>query len=98
MDLLSKAEHRRMVCFENLPAADIHVDAARQTRIKATHSPHDVDALELVRSVFFEDRRVLNRILVGTGSAEHIARTGVPRRGRIWVIVRDLAVFDDDMV
>ncbi len=74
------------------------MDAAGQARVEAAHRAHDVDALELVRPVLLEDRRVLHRVLVGAGRAVDVARAGVPGRGRIGVVVGDLAVADDDVV
>ena len=53
-----------MVCFEHLAFSQIHVHAARQTRIEAANGPHNIDALEFVAPVLFEDRRVLNGIFV----------------------------------
>ena len=49
----------------HLALAAVHVHAAGQARIERAHRPHDVHALELVRAVLLEDRRVLHRVLVG---------------------------------
>ena len=84
--------------LQHFAVAQVHVHAARQTWIEASHRAHDVDALEFVRAVFLEDRRVLHRILVGPGRAVDIARIRVPRRGRIGMIVGDLAIADDDVM
>src|SRR5271170_6198134 len=92
------AEHRRMVGLQHLAIAEIHVHAARQTRIEAAYGAHDVDALEFVRPILFEDRRVLHRILVRARGSVNIARIGVPGRGRIRMIVCDFAVANYDVV
>ncbi len=91
-------EHRQVVHVELLAAAQVHVDAARQTGVEAAHRPHDVDALELVRAVLLEDRRVLHGVLIRPRRAVHVTRAGVPRRGRIGMVVGDFAVADDDVV
>src|ERR1700730_6607297 len=72
--------------------------AARQTRIKAPHRPHDVNALEFLRPVFFEDGSVLYRILVRPRSAINIAWIRVPGCRRIGMIVGDLALADHDVM
>ncbi len=69
-----------MVCFQYLPVAKVHVNAAGQARIEAANGTHDVDALEVLRSVLFKDRRVLYGILIRSGCAVDIARVRVPRR------------------
>ena len=92
------AEHRHVPDVEQLAVAQVHVDAAGQARVEAADRPHDVDALELVRPVLLEDRRVLHRVLVGAGRAVDVARAGVPGRRRIGMVVGDLAVADDDVM
>src|SRR5208283_2209424 len=87
-----------MMSFQYLAVAEIHMDAARQARIETAHRAHDVYAFELVRSVLFEDGRVLDGIFIGSRRSVDIARIGVPRRGRVRMIVGDLAVPDDDVV
>ena len=89
-----KTEHRRMVRLQHLAVPQIHMHAARQTRIEAAYRAHDVDSLELVRAVLLEDRSVLHRIFVRTRSAIDVARIGIPGRRRIGMVVGDLAVFD----
>src|SRR5215471_5059055 len=64
IESLSETEHWRVIGLENLASADIHVHAARQARIKAAHGAHDVDTLELVGSVLFENRSVLHGVFV----------------------------------
>ena len=68
------AEHRRVVRFDGLPVAEIHMHATRQTRIEAAHSAHDVDAFEFVWPVLLEDRRVLHRVLIRSWRAIHVPR------------------------
>src|ERR1700686_2890399 len=68
--------------------------AARQTRIKASHRAHDVNALEFLRPVFFEDGSVLYRILVRPRSAVNVAWIRVPGCRRIGMVVGDLALAD----
>src|SRR6185503_18595313 len=69
-----------------LAVAHVHVDAARQARVEAPHRPHDVDALEVVRSVLLEDRHVLHRVLVRPRGAVAVARARVPGRRRVRVV------------
>src|ERR1700730_17602368 len=68
--------------------------AARQTRIKASHRAHDVNALEFLRPVFFEDGSVLYRILVRPRSAVNVAWIRVPGCRRVGMVVCDLALAD----
>src|SRR5580700_10695705 len=84
--------------LEHLAAAEVHVHAARQAWVEAAHGAHDVDALEVVRRVLLEDRRVLHRVLVGPGRPVGVADAAVPRRGRVRVVVRDLPVPDHHVV
>src|SRR6185437_3094980 len=86
------AEHRRVPGFQYLAVAQEHVDTAGQTGIKAAHGPHNVNALEVLGPVLFENGRVLHRVFVGTGSAVNVARVGVPARRRIRMVIGDLAV------
>src|ERR1700722_14410387 len=78
--------------LQHLAAAQVHVNAAGQARVEASHRPHDVDALEVLRGVLLEDRRVLHRVLVRAGGAVAVADAAVPRGGRVRVVVGDLAV------
>ena len=80
------------------PGAGVHVHAARQARVERAHRAHDVDALEVLRAVLLEDRRVLHGVLVGAGRAVDVARVGVPRRRRVGLVVGDLALADDHVV
>ena len=84
--------------LSTLPLAQVHVDPARQARVEAAHGAHDVDALEVVRGVLLEDRGALHRVLVRPRRAVDVAGVGVPGRGRIGVVVRDLAVPDHHVV
>ena len=61
---------------------------------KLLHRPHDVHALEIVGPVLLEDRGVFHRVLVGAGGAVAITWIAVPRRRRIWLIVRHLSAPD----
>src|ERR1700722_10522083 len=96
--LAVQAKHRRMACLENLAAAIVHVYAAGKARIEASDRPHDVDALELIPAVFFENRRVLHSVFVGTGRAVAVSGIGVPRRRRIGMVVCDLSVLYYDVM
>src|SRR3954471_8741862 len=98
LDTRPDAEHRGMMGLEHLAIAEIHVDAAGQAGIEAAHCAHDVDALELVWPILFEDWRVLHRILIRTRSAIDVARIGIPGRRRIGMIVGDLVILDDDVM
>ncbi len=93
-----RAEHWRVPGFQDLAIAQVHVDAARQARIKAAHRAHDVDAFEFIRPVLLEDRRVLHRIFVRTRSSVNVARVGIPASRRIRMIVGDLAVANHDVM
>ena len=84
--------------FRTGPLPAVHVHAARQARVERAHRPHDVDPLEVLRAVLLEDRRVLHRVLVGAGSPVDVARARVPRRRRVGLVVRDLAVLDHHVV
>src|SRR6185503_6005448 len=70
---------------------EVHVDAAGQAGVEAAHRAHDVDADELVRAVLLEDRRVLDRVLVGPRRAVGVARARVPRGRRVGLEVGNLA-------
>src|SRR5580704_15132727 len=89
-----QTEHRRMMRLQHFAVPQIHMHAARQTRVEATYRTHDIDSLELVRAVFLEDRGVLYRVLVRTRSAVNVARIGIPGGRRIWMVVGDLTLFD----
>src|SRR5712691_2499089 len=89
---------RRVRRLEHLAAAQVHMHPARQARVEAAHRAHDVDALEGVRRVLLEDRRVLHRVLVRPGRPVAIPHAAVPRRGRVRVVVRDLPVPDHHVV
>src|SRR5580658_6669734 len=64
--------------------------AARQARIETTYRPHNINALEFVRSVLFKNRRILHSVLVRTRRAVSIAWIRIPGRGRIRMIIRNL--------
>ncbi len=82
----------------DLAAAGVHVHAARQARVERAYRPHDVDPLEVLGSVLLEDRRVLHRVLVGSGRPVDVARARVPRRRRVGLVVGDLALLDHHVV
>src|SRR5947209_19636973 len=74
------------------------MDTARQAGVEAANRPHDVDTLEGVRAVVFEDGRVLHGILVGAGRAIDVSHTAVPGCGRIRMVVGDLPVLNDHVM
>jgi hypothetical protein len=74
-----------MAGCDNFAASDKHVYATRQTRIEAAHGAHDIDAFELVRAIFFKNRRVLDRIFIGSGNTVRIASAGIPAGRRMIV-------------
>ena len=84
--------------LQHLSTPQVHVYAAGQAGIEAAHGPHDVDALEFLRAIFLEDRSILHRILIGSGGAVDVTRIGIPRGGRIGMVVGDLALADDNMM
>src|ERR1700722_4245139 len=90
LTLVSK--HRRMLSLDRLTVAEIHVDAAWQTRIETPNRAHDVDALKFVGAVLFKDRRVLHRVFIGSRRSINITWISIPGCRRIWVIVRDLPI------
>src|ERR1700730_14162964 len=87
-----------MVSLQDFSAAQIHVYTAGQARIKAPHGAHDVYPFEFVRAVLLEDRRILDRVLVGPRSTINVPRIGIPWRRWIRMIVRDLASADHHMM
>src|SRR2546423_15680393 len=87
-----------MTRLDGLAFAEIHVHAARQTRIEAPDRAHDIDALERVAAVLLEDWHVLNRVLVGARRAIDIPRARIPRRRRIRVVVGNIAIVDDELM
>jgi hypothetical protein len=52
----------RVFGVHNLAVSNKHVDAARQARIEATNCSHNIDALEILRPVFFKYRRILHGV------------------------------------
>src|SRR5580700_10440571 len=93
-----ETKHGGMMRLQHFAVAQIHVHAARQTRIETPHRTHDINSLELVRTVLLKDRSVLHSVLVWTGSAVDVAWIGIPGGRRIRVVVRDLAFFDHHVV
>src|SRR5579884_1797738 len=89
---------RRVDALDRSAASHVHVHAARQTRIETAHRAHNVDALEILRAVFFENRRVLHRVFVRARGAEAIAWIRIPRRRRPRLVILDLAVAYHHMV
>ena len=61
------AEHRLVPHVQRLARTQVHVNAAGKARIEAADGPHDVDPLEFVGTVLFEDRHALHGIFVGPG-------------------------------
>src|SRR6266516_1436514 len=72
--------------------------AAGQTRVKAAHRSHDVDAFALVRAILFKDRRVLHRILVRARCTIDISHAPIPGRVGIGTLVVDLSVLDNHVM
>src|SRR3954447_10100536 len=81
-----------MQFLDRLTVTEIHVYPAWQAWVETADRPHDVDALEVLPIVLLEDRLPLNGILVRSGSAVAVPRIGIPRSGRIRMVVRDLSV------
>src|SRR5438874_13698215 len=86
-----------MTRLDGLAFAEIHVHAARETRIEAPDRAHDIDALEGVAAVLLEDWHVLNGFLVRARSGIDIPRACIPRRRRVRVVVGNLAIADDQL-
>ncbi len=87
-----------MVSLQNLSAADIHMNTARQAGVEAADRPHDVDAFKFIWTVFLKYGRVLDRIFIRSGGPVNVAWTRIPRCRRIGMVVGDLPLFDDDMM
>src|ERR1043165_5525002 len=87
-----------MGLLQDFAFAKIHVNATGETWIEAPNGAHDVYPFELIRAVVFEDGRILNGVFVRARRAIHVARARVPGRWRIGMIVRDLALANDEMV
>src|ERR1700728_2075064 len=68
---------RRVRRLQHPASAQVHVDAAGQARVEAADRAHDVDALEVLRRVLLEDRRVLHRVLVRARRAVAVADAAV---------------------
>src|SRR5207248_4567343 len=96
--LLVHAKCGRKNLLKLFPFAQVHMHTAWQTRIKAAHCAHDVNALEAVRAILFEDRRVLHGILVGARRTIDVAHTAIPGCRWIGMVVGDLAVLDDHVM
>src|SRR5437588_4927113 len=69
-----------------------------QTRIKAANRSHDVDTLEGVRAIVFEDRCVLHSVLVRARCTIDVSHAAIPGRRRIGMVVGDLAILDDHVM
>ena len=80
------------------PFAQVHMNAARQTRIKAAHRAHNIDSLEFVWPVLFKDRRILHRILVRARRAINVTWICIPGSRRIRMIIGDLAFANHHMM
>src|ERR1041384_8729817 len=74
------------------------MDAAGKTRIKASHRAHNIDALEFVGPVFFEDGRILHGVLIRPRRPVDVPRAGIPRCWRIGMIVGYLSVANDEVM
>ena len=83
-----------MMRLQHFSIAEVHVHAARQAGVETAHGTHDVDPLELVRPVLFEDGRILHRIFVGPRRSIDIPWIRVPGSWRVGMIVRDLVIFN----
>src|SRR5215510_16096202 len=87
-----------MARFQRLAVAKIHMHSAWHARVKAPHYAHDVNSIEIIGPILFEDGGTLHRILIGTGRAVNVARAGVPRRRRIRVIIGDFSIADNHVM
>src|SRR5580704_8715611 len=87
-----------MMRLQHLPISEIHMYSARQAWIETSNCPHNIDSLEVLRAVLFEDRRILHRIFIWARRAEAVPRIRIPRRWRIRMIIRDLVIANHDVV
>src|SRR5712691_8264879 len=98
MALLVQAKCRREDFLKLFSFTQVHVNATWQAGVKAAYCSHNVDTLEVVRAVLFEDRCVLYSILVGTGCAIDVTYAAIPGRRRIGMVVGDLPVLNDHVM
>src|ERR1700733_9263281 len=63
-------------CFTSitLPSPTYMCTPPGKPGYKTPNRTHDIDALEILRTIVFKDRCVLHRILIGTRSSVDIAR------------------------
>src|SRR5581483_8573705 len=87
-----------MLLPQHLSVSEIHMNAAGQARVEASDSSHDIDSFEVLRSIFFKNGSVLDRIFIRPRRAVDIARARVPRRRRIWMIIRNFLIADYDVM
>ncbi len=87
--MLLQPKHGRMMRLQHLAIPQINVHTAGQAWIEASDGPHNINAFEVLRTVFLEDRRVLYCVFIRAGRAEAVARVCVPGGWRIRVIVGD---------
>src|ERR1041384_4963247 len=84
--------------FDHLAIPQEHMYAAWQARIETSHCAHDVDAFEVFLAILLEDLQSLYGIFIRSGGAIRIARTGIPRGGRIGMVVGDLSIADHEVM
>src|ERR1700731_461834 len=89
---------RSVHLLDHLAVSQVHVHSARQAWVKAANCTHDIDALKVGWSVFFENRRVLDRVFVRPRSAVDIARIGVPASRGIRMVVGHFTAPDHEMM
>src|ERR1700751_4123131 len=83
-----QAKHRRMMRLQHFSIPEVHMHAARQAWVETAHGTHDVDTLEFIGSVLFEDRRILNRIFVRPRRSVDIPWVRIPGSWRVGMIIR----------
>src|ERR1700724_3540508 len=69
-----------------------------QTRIKAANRSHDVDTLEGVRAIVFEDRCVLYSVLVRARCTIEVSHAAIPGGRGGGMVVGDLSILDDHVM
>src|SRR5277367_68003 len=87
-----------MMSLQDLPVPQVHVHAAGQARVETAYRAHDINSLEFIGTVFFEDRRILHRVLVRPWSSVNIPWVGIPWSGRIGMVVGDFAILNNNVV
>src|ERR1700758_969307 len=72
--------------------------AAGEAWIETSDRTHDIDSLEFVRTILLKDRRVLHGIFIRAWRPVDISWICVPGSRRIWMVVGDLVISNDNVM